>query len=114
MTMLKNLDDVQNYSKDNMDATMKIWGQVSKDVQSNAAATADYSRKWFEEGSAAFEKLRDAKSLEKAIEIQTAYAKTAYESCVAQATKMTELYINLAKELSGPLEKFVPKAPVAK
>ena len=67
--MLKNLDDVQKYSKDNMDATMKNWGQVSKDVQSIAAATADYSRKSFEEGSAAFEKLRNAKSLEKAIEI---------------------------------------------
>jgi Phasin protein len=53
-------------------------------------------------------------SLEKAIEIQTAYAKTAYEGFMAQATKMTELYINLAKELSGPLEKFVPKVPVAK
>jgi hypothetical protein len=114
MTMLRSLDDVQNYSKDNIDATMRNWGQVSKDVQSIAAATADYSRKSFEEGSAAFEKLLNAKSLETAIEIQTAYAKTAYEGFVAQATKMTELYINLAKELSGSLGKFVPKAPVAK
>jgi len=107
--MLRSLDDVQNYSKDNMDATMKNWGQVSKDVQSIAAATADYSRKSFEEGSAAFEKLRNAKSLEKAIEIQTAYAKTDYEGFVAQATKTTELYINLAKELSGHWRNSSPK-----
>src|ERR1700752_3873872 len=98
MTMLKNFDDMQKYGKDNMDATMKMWGQISKGFQTIAAETADYSKKSFEEGSATLEKLLGAKSLEKAIEIQTAYAKTAYEGFVAQATKIGELYADLAKE----------------
>jgi hypothetical protein len=97
-----------------MDTTMKAWGQVSKGVQAIATETADYSKKSFEEGSAALEKLFGAKSLEKAIEIQTAYAKTAYEGFVAQATKMGELYADLAKETYKPFETFVPKAPLAK
>jgi len=112
--MLKNFDDIQKYGKDHMDTTMKAWGQVSKGVQAIATETADYSKKSFEEGSAALEKLFGAKSLEKAIEIQTAYAKTAYEGFVAQATKMGELYADLAKETYKPFETFVPKAPVAK
>jgi len=112
--MLKNFDDIQKYGKDHMDTTMKAWGQVSKGVQTIATETADYSKKSFEEGSAALEKLFGAKSLEKAIEIQTAYAKTAYEGFVAQATKMGELYADLAKETYKPFETFVPKAPVAK
>src|ERR1700684_3477340 len=87
-TMLKNFDDMQKYGKDNMDLTMKAWGQVSKGVQAIAAETADYSKKSFEEGSAALEKLLGAKSLDKAMEIQTSYAKTAYEGFVAQATKI--------------------------
>jgi hypothetical protein len=114
MSMLKNFDDIQKYGKDHMDTTMKAWGQVSKGVQAIAAETADYSKKSFEEGSAALEKLLGAKSLEKAIEIQTAYAKTAYEGFVAQATKMGELYADLAKETYKPFETFVPKTPVAK
>jgi hypothetical protein len=110
MIVLKNFDDMQKYSKDHVDQTMKAWGSVSKGVQAIAAETADYSKKSFEEGSAALEKLLGAKSFEKAIEIQTAYAKTAYEGFVAQATKMGELYADLAKETYKPFENFVPKA----
>ena len=112
--MLKNFDDMQKYSKDHLDSTMKVWGHVSKGVQAIAAETADYSKKSFEEGSAALEKLLGAKSLEKAIEIQTAYAKTAYEGFVTQATKMGELYADLAKESYKPFENFVGKAAVTK
>jgi hypothetical protein len=114
MTMIKNFDDIQKYGKDNMDATMKAWGSVSKSVQTIAAETADYSKKSFEEGSAALEKLLGAKSLDKAIEIQTTYAKSAYESFVAQATKMGELYSDLAKETYKPFESFTSKVAVAK
>jgi len=112
--MLKNFDEFQKYGKDNMDATMKAWGEVSKGVQAIAAETVDYSKKSFEEGSAAIEKLFGAKSLEKAIEIQSAYAKSAYEGFVAQATKMGELYADLAKESYKPFESFVAKTTPAK
>src|ERR1700747_790407 len=102
--MVKNFDDMQKYGKGNMDATMKAWGQLTRGVQAIAAETADYSKKSYEEGTAAFEKLLGAKSLDKAFEIQTAYAKTAYEGFVAQATKMGELYVDLAKEGYKQLE----------
>jgi hypothetical protein len=113
-TMLKNFDDVQRYGKEHMDSTMKAWGQVSKGVQAIAAETADYSKRSFEEGSAALERLLGAKSLEKAIEIQTAYARTAYEGFVAQATKMGELYADLAKESYKPFETFTGTSTSAK
>jgi hypothetical protein len=107
--MLKNFEDVQKYGKDNMDMTMKAWGQMSKSVQAIAAEAADYSKKSFEEGSATMEKLLGAKSIEKAMEIQTAYAKSAYEGFVAQATKMGELCAGLAKETYKPFESFAAK-----
>jgi hypothetical protein len=110
--MLKNFDDVQKYSKDNLDAAMKAWGQVSRGVQTLAAESADYSKKSFEEGSAALEKLLGARSLDKAFEIQSAYAKTAYEGFVAQATRMGELYADIAKETYKPFESFVGKSAV--
>lgn len=113
--MLKNFDEFQKFGKDHMDSTLKAWGQVSKGVQAIATETADYSKKSFEEGSAALEKLMGARSFEKAIEIQTAYAKTAYEGFVAQATKLGELYADIAKESYKPFESFVGKStPAAK
>jgi len=114
MTMMKNFEDFQKYGKEHMDNTMKAWGQVSKGVQAIAAETADYSKKSFEDGSAAVEKLLGARSFEKAVEIQTAYAKSAYEDFVAQATKMSELYADLAKETYKPFEALSKTAPVAK
>jgi hypothetical protein len=114
MTMIKNFDEVQKLSKDSMDATMKSFGAVTKVTQAIATEVTDYSKKSFEDGSKVLEKLFGAKSLDKAIEIQTDYAKTAYEGFVAQATKMGELYADLAKETYKPFEAYVPKAPVAK
>ena len=58
----------------------------------------------------AIEKLVAAKSLEKAIEIQTDYAKTAYEGFVSEATKIGELYAELFKDAYKPFESVVAKA----
>ena len=107
--MLKNFDEMQKVSKDNMDATMKSFGAVSKGVQAIAAEFADYSKKSFEEGTAATEKLFGAKSFEKAIEIQTDYAKHAYEGFVAGATRIGELYADLTKETYKPFESYIGK-----
>ncbi len=43
------------------------------------------------------------KSVEKAFEVQSEYVKTAYECFVAHATKIGELYADLAKELYKPI-----------
>lgn len=114
MTMIKNFDDVQKLSKDNMDATMKSFGAMSKASQAIAAEFADYSKKSFEDGTKTLEKLLGAKSFDKAIEIQTDYAKTAYEGFVAEATKIGELYADLAKETYKPFEAYAAKVTPAK
>ena len=109
-TMMKNIEDVQKLSKDNMDATMKSFGMLSKASQAIATEVVDYSKKSFEDGTKVMEKLLGAKSLDKAIEIQTDYAKTAYEDFVAEATKISELYAELFKDTYKPFESVVAKA----
>ena len=112
--MMKNFEDMQKMSKDSMDATMKSFGTLTKASQAIAAEVADYSKKSFEEGTKVFEKMLGAKSIDKALEIQTDYAKTAYEGFVAQATKIGELYADLAKETYKPFESFVGKSAAVK
>ena len=107
--MLKNFEDFQKFGKDNVDTCMKQFGTVSKGWQAIATEFADYSKKTFEDGSAALEKLFGAKSLEKAIEVQSEYVKTTYEGFVAEATKLGELYTDLAKESYKPFEGFLAK-----
>jgi hypothetical protein len=112
--MLNNFEDIQKLGKENVDVAMKQFGTVSKGFQTIATEFADYSKKSFEHGSAALEKLLGAKSLDKAIEIQSDYVKTAYEGFVAQATKIGELYTDLAKESYKPLEGIMAKVAPAK
>jgi hypothetical protein len=112
--MLKNFDELQKLGKDNMDTTVRSLGAVSKSAQAIAVEVADYSKKSFEEGSAALEKLLGAKSVEKAIEVQTDYLKSSYENFIAEATKLGSLYADLAKETYKPFESYVSKVTPAK
>ena len=112
--MVKNFEDVQKLGKDNVDATLKSFGALSKASQAIATEVADYSKRSFEDSTKVMEKLFASKSLEKAIEIQTDYAKSAYEGFVAQATKMGELYADLAKETYKPFESYLGKTATAK
>ena len=112
--MLKNFEDFQKLGKDNMDTCMKQFGTVSKGWQAIATEVADYSKKSFEHGTTTLESLLGAKSLEKAIEIQSDYVKTAYEGFVAQSSKLGELYTDLAKETYKPLEGMIAKVAPAK
>ena len=112
--MLKNFEDFQKLGKENVDTCVKQFGTVSKGWQAIATEVADYSKKSFEHGTATLESLLGAKSLEKAIEIQSDYVKTAYEGFVAEASKMGELYTDLAKETYKPLEGMIAKVAPAK
>ena len=87
--MLKNFDDAQKFGKENMDLALKSFGAVSKSMQAIAVEVADYSKKSFEDSTAAMEKLMGAKTLEKAIEVQSDYFKSAYEGFVSKAEAST-------------------------
>ena len=105
------LEDFQQYGKEHFDAAVASAGTFSKGLQAIATAVSDYSKKSFEDGSAFVEKLATVKSLDKAIEVQTDYAKTAYESLVAETTKISEIYADLAKEAYKPFETYMSKLP---
>lgn len=107
--MINGFEDMQKLSKDNMDLAMKSFGGVSKGLQAIAVEMADFSKKSFENGSATLEKIMGAKSLDKAMEIQTEYMKSSWEDFVGQVTKMGELYVDLAKEAYKPIEGMVAK-----
>ena len=86
---------------------------LAVDFQAIATAYSDYTRKSFEDTKAFVEKLSGVRSLDKAIEIQTEFAKQAYETFVAESQKIRELYSGLAKQSFRPLENLVARATKA-
>jgi phasin family protein len=88
-----------------MDTVTTAFDAWARNTQAIAAEVADYSKKSFENSTAAFEKLTGAKSLEKAIEVQSEYLQSAYEELVVVAAKISELYADLAREAYKPFGK---------
>ena len=112
--MQQQFDQIQKFGQDNLDAVVKAFGAVSKGTQTIAVEVAEYAKKSFEQGTTTLEKLVGAKTLDKAIEIQTDYLKSAYEGFVAQSTKLGELYTAVARDAFKPYEGLVAKPAGAK
>lgn len=107
--MANGIEDFQKFGKEGVDTAMASFGLVTKGFQAIAVEVAGYSKKSFEDGSATIEKLMGAKTLDKAVEVQNEYFKSSYEGFVSQATKIGEMYVDLAKDIYKPFEGIIAK-----
>ena len=108
------VEEMQQYGKEQFDAAVASANTFSSGFQAIATAYGDYTKKSFEDTKSFVEKLSGVKSMDKAIEVQTEFAKSAYETFVAESQKIGALYSDLAKQAYKPLEgmaaKFAPAA----
>jgi hypothetical protein len=107
--MAKISDEMEKLGKENVETATKSVDVFSKGVQAIVTEFTDYSKKSFEDSTKCFEQLLGAKSFDKAMEILQGYFKNAYESFVAQSTKISGLYGDLAKETYKPIQSYVGK-----
>jgi hypothetical protein len=107
--MAGTFDSVTQLGKEQFEAVSAAAAAVTKGWQSIAAETTDYSKKSFEKGRILAEKLIGVKKIDEAIQLQSDFAKTAYEDFLAEATKIGELYTNIAKEAFKPFESAASK-----
>ena len=76
---------------------------VQQNLKAIATAHADFAKTSFEQGKTYVAQLAQVKSLDQAVELNTQYAKTAYETFVAEANKISDLYKEFIKEVFAPL-----------
>jgi hypothetical protein len=101
--MMVKVEEIQQYGT-----------SLQTGVQAIATAYGDYARKSFEDTKSFVETLSGVKSIEKALEAQTDYVKSAYETFVAESQKIAGLYGDLAKQSFKPLENVAARfAPAA-
>ena len=103
-----NFDEANRKSKEAVDTALRTYSDTARGFQAIAAEAADYSKKSFQDAVTHFETLAGAKSFEAVFELQTSYVKSSYESFVSEATKLGEMYADLAKSAYKPYE-----APIA-
>jgi Phasin protein len=87
---------------------------ASIDFQIIAMAYGNYTKKSIEQTKSFVEELAGVRSLDKAIEIQTEFAKQAYETFVTESQKIRELYSSLARQnfqrFEGAVARVIPAA----
>jgi hypothetical protein len=107
--MMVKIEDVQSYGKEHLETIAASASNMQSGVHAIATAYGDYAKKSFEDTNSFVEKLSGVKSLDKALEVQTEYARSAYETFVAESQKIAGLYSDLAKQTFRPYEGLVAK-----
>jgi hypothetical protein len=74
-------------------------------LQTIASAYRDYTKKSFADAQCFVEKLSGARSLDKALEVQTEFAKQAYETFMAESWRIRALYGELVRRTLTPRDR---------
>ena len=102
-------EDIQSYGKEQFEQVVANATSFQSGVTAIANAYGEHVKKQFEETKLLAEELSGVKSLDKALEAQSDYARTAYDTFVSDAQKIAGLYGDLAKQTFKPLEGLVSK-----
>lgn len=107
---MKTAEEFVSFSQGNMEAFVKagqIWTTGVQDLSKHVAATAKAS---MEEGISTFKALTAVKSLKDAIELQTAFARSAMEKTMTESGKLTDASFKLTEQALAPITARVTVA----
>ena len=104
---LATVGELNAHSRKNLEAVIASVTAATKGAESLGGQAMAYSKKSLENGVAAAKSLAGAKSLQEAVELQTAYAKTAFEGYIAEMTRMSETVAASLKDAMAPINERV-------
>ena len=99
----KVIEEMTELTKGNVEAIVASSKVAAKGVETLGQEAAEYSRRSFEEASAALKSFAEVKSATDFFRLQSDYARSAFDSLVAETSKMSEQVIKLAGEVAEPL-----------
>ena len=106
----KGFEGLTAFGQENVDALVKSSEIAAKAAEGIGSEISAYSKKAFEDGVAAAQEFAAAKTMTELFEKQTAFAQNAFEGFVQQATKMNEIVVAAAKDITAPLGARVTAA----
>ena len=111
--MATQFGDFTKFGQEHVEQLSATAASVARGFQAIATETTDYSKRSLETTSAYVEKLFGVKSLDTAIQLQSEFAKSQFESFLAQSNKIGEIYKDIAKEAFKPVETAIAKGQEA-
>lgn len=104
---LSALNEVNTYSKKNLEAVVASVTAATKGAEVLGAQAMAFSKKSMEDQVAAAKTLAGAKSVQEAVELQTAWVKSSMEAYMSEMTKWGEIVAGSVKDSVKPLNERV-------
>jgi phasin family protein len=104
---LAALNEMNSHSKQNLEAIVASATASAKGAEALGAQAMAFSKAVFDTQVSAAKSLAGAKSVQEVVELQTAFAKSALETYMAEFGKMSETVSSSVKESMKPLNERV-------
>jgi phasin family protein len=106
-------EEYQRFSKNGFDMAVRSLSEMNRGFRAVAAEVTDYSKKTLEDSFRAWERLIGAKSVGHMMEIQSEFARSAYDAYFSEMSKLGEMYFDIARNASKPAEEAASSAAAA-
>jgi len=100
---MKSFDDIATFNKSTVDALVKSANAASKGLEALSAEVMSYSKQSVEDYIAATKAAMSSRSVQEFMEVNTDYAKTAFDTYVGKVTKLSDMASTTAKDTFEPL-----------
>ena len=99
----KFYEEMTEFTKGNVEALVASGRVVAKAAENLGQGAAEYSKRSFETASTTLRSFASAKSPTELFQLQSEFARTAFDSAVAESSKLSESLMKLAGEIAQPL-----------
>ncbi|MGZ8311448.1 MAG: phasin family protein [Allosphingosinicella sp.] len=99
----KIVEEFADLARGNVEALVASSKLAAKGVESMSQDAAEYSRKSFEEASAALKSFAEVKSATDFFRLQGDFARAAFDAAVAESARVSETVLKLAGEVAQPI-----------
>lgn len=106
----KMIEEFNDFAKGNVEAVVAAGRAAAKGAETLGQNAAEYSRKSFEEATKAMKTLSGAKSPTEFFKLQNDFAKTQFDSLIAEASKMSETMVKIFGDVAEPISSRVAVA----
>lgn len=96
-------EELTELGKGNVEALVASTKIAAKGLETVGQEVAEYSRKSFEDASAALKSFAEVKSPTDFFRLQGEFARTQFDSLVAESSKLSETFVRLAGDVAEPI-----------
>jgi len=107
---MKHADELASMARGNVEAMLASSRAATAGLEAIAHQVADFSRKSFEETTAAARAMTTVKTPNELMQLQNDFAKTQFDHAISEMSKLSETMVKLMGEVFEPIQKSATAA----